>query len=135
MQLTQYALLYVITTGVFFGIDVIWLGFIARKLYNNYLGHLLATTVVWPAALLFYALYIVGILFFALVPALREASPQRALINGALFGFLTYMTYDLTNWATLKDWPWQIVVIDVAWGTALTAVVAGISFMIASKVI
>ena len=84
----------------------------------------------WPAAFAFYLIYIVGILLFAVKPALADQSLAKAAIWGALFGFFTYATYDLTNLATLKDWPLKIVVIDVIWGTLLCTLVASASYLI-----
>jgi uncharacterized membrane protein len=84
----------------------------------------------WPAALSFYLIYIAGILYFAVAPALAQDSLGRALLNGALFGFFTYITYELTNMATLPSWPIKVVIVDTLWGIALCASVAGGSFMI-----
>ena len=94
------------------------------------LAHLLSPTVNWPAAFLFYLMYIVGIILFAVRPALMAQSFAKAAVWGALFGFFTYATYDLTNLATLKDWPLKIVVIDIAWGTLLCTLVASGSYLI-----
>ncbi len=95
--------LYLLTVPVFFVIDLAWLGVVARDFYRDNLAHLLSATVNWPAAIVFYLIFIAGILYFAVVPALAEGSVWRAVINGALFGFFTYMTYDLTNLATLPN--------------------------------
>lgn len=130
MNMLFYLKLYLLTVPLFFAIDLLWLGSIARTLYQKNLSHLLSPVVNWPAALVFYAIYIVGIILFAVRPALAEASPARAAIWGALFGFFTYATYDLTNLATLREWPLKIVIVDIAWGTFLCAVVAFGSFLI-----
>jgi uncharacterized membrane protein len=122
--------LYLLTVPVFFVIDLIWLGVVARGFYRDNLAHLLSATVNWPAAIVFYLLFIAGILYFAVLPALTEGSVWRAVINGALFGFFTYMTYDLTNLATLPDWPIKVVVVDILWGTVLCASVATSAFAI-----
>lgn len=122
--------LYLLTVPVFFVIDLIWLGVVARGFYRDNLAHLLSATVNWPAAIVFYLLFIAGILYFAVLPALAEGSLWRAVINGALFGFFTYMTYDLTNLATLPDWPIKVVIVDILWGTMLCASVAASAFMI-----
>lgn len=115
--------LYLMTIPVFFLIDMLWLGFIANRFYQDQIGHLLGP-VNWTAAIVFYLIYIVGILIFAVVPALEVGSWQRALVLGALFGFFAYATYDFTNLATLKDWPLMVVVVDVIWGAVLTGSVA-----------
>ncbi|MEZ5307118.1 MAG: DUF2177 family protein [Pyrinomonadaceae bacterium] len=124
--------LYLLTVPVFFAIDMIWLGFVAKNLYQQNLGHLLSKEVNWPAAISFYLVYIVGILVFAVRPALDSGSLQSALVWGAMFGFFTYATYDLTNLATLRDWPLKIVIIDIAWGMVLCGLVASASFLIGS---
>jgi uncharacterized membrane protein len=122
--------LYLLTVPVFFAVDLLWLGVIARGFYRDNLGHLLSPAVNWPAALIFYLLFIGGILYFAVLPALAEGSLRRALVNGALFGFFTYMTYELTNLATLPDWPLRVVLVDIAWGVTLCASVAVGSYLI-----
>jgi uncharacterized membrane protein len=111
--------LYLITFVIFFAIDLIWLGIIAKNLYQRQIGHLMAEQVNWFAAILFYLLFIGGLVFFVLMPAVDAGSLGKAILYGALFGFITYATYDLTNLATLKNWPWQITVIDLSWGTFL----------------
>ena len=121
---------YCLTAVVFFAIDIVWLGFIAKNLYSKYLGHLLRPDVNWIAGGLFYLLYIIGILIFAVYPAVNKNSFGHAIIMGALFGFFAYATYDLTNLATLRDWPLAISVIDIAWGVFLTGTVSSASFFI-----
>ena len=122
--------LYLLTAPVFFAVDLLWLGVIARGFYRNNLGHLLSSTVNWPAAVIFYLIFIGGILYFSVLPALAEGSLRRALVNGALFGFFTYVTYELTNLATLPDWPLRVVLVDTAWGVTLCASVASVSYLI-----
>jgi uncharacterized membrane protein len=122
--------LYFLTIPVFFGIDMIWLGFVAKGFYRNNLGHLLRPDVNWTAALVFYLLYIGGILIFATMPALENKSLYQAVVLGGLFGFFAYATYDLTNLATLKGWPLNVVIVDIIWGIVLTASVAAASFLI-----
>ena len=122
--------LYLLTVPVFFGIDMLWLGVVAKGFYRDNLGHLLRPDVNWAAALIFYLLYIAGILVFATLPALEKHSLRQAIIMGALFGFFCYATYDLTNLATLKDWPVKVVFVDILWGMVLTASVAAASFFI-----
>jgi uncharacterized membrane protein len=122
--------LYLLTLPVFFGIDMLWIGVLAKGFYRNNLGHLLRPDINWTAALIFYLLYIVGILIFATVPALEKQSLRQAVVLGALFGLFAYATYDLSNLATLKDWPVKIVFVDILWGMVLTASVAAASFFI-----
>ncbi len=122
-----YIYLYLLTVPAFFIIDMIWLGFVANKFYQSQLYHLLGP-INWTAAIVFYLIYIVGILIFAVIPGLEAGSWQKALILGALFGFFCYATYDFTNLATLKDWPVLVVVVDIIWGTVLTGSVATVSY-------
>lgn len=122
--------LYLLTIPVFFAIDMLWLGYVARNFYKNQLNHLLSPEVNWPAALIFYLIYIVGIIFFAVRPGLEVDSLARTCVLGALFGFFTYATYDLTNLATLRNWPLAVVVVDIAWGTLLCTLVGGASYML-----
>lgn len=123
-----YIKLYLGTFAAFLLIDLIWLGVVARKFYSQQLGHLLAAKTNWGAAILFYLLFIVGTLVFVVIPALEAESLSRALIYGALFGFFTYATYDLTNLATLEGWPPLVTVVDLAWGTVLCMLVSAAGF-------
>jgi uncharacterized membrane protein len=127
MSYLQYVYLYLLTVPAFFLIDMFWLGVVAKDFYQAKLGYLLGP-VNWVAALSFYFLYIVGILIFAVVPALEAGSLMRATVLGALFGLFAYATYDLTNYATVKDWPLSIVVVDILWGMVLTGSVATVSY-------
>lgn len=130
MNAIFYLKLYLLTIPVFFAIDLLWLGIIAKDLYQKNLAHLLSPTVNWPAAFCFYFIYIAGILLFAVRPALTDQSLVKAAVWGALFGFFTYATYDLTNLATLKDWPVKVVVVDIVWGTLLCTLVASASYLL-----
>jgi uncharacterized membrane protein len=106
---------------------MIWLGVVAKDFYREQLGFIMGP-INWTAAIVFYLMYIVGILLFAVYPALLEGSLSKAIIFGALFGFFTYATYDFTNLATLKDWPIMVTVVDVMWGTFLGSSVAAVSY-------
>lgn len=130
MSLGYYAKLYLLTFAAFLAIDGVWLGLVAKNLYRKYLGFLMTPNTVWLAALLFYLLYVVGVLVFAVVPGLQAGSLGRTVLLGALLGLIAYATYDLTNLATVKGWPVLITAIDLAWGTVLTAAVAAIGFLI-----
>ena len=123
LPLPKLILSYLLTAGVFFAIDIVWIGVIGNSLYKKYIGKFMGD-VNWPAAGIFYSIFIAGVLLFAVFPAVEQGTPQRALALGAALGFLCYATYDLTNLATLKGWPWQIVLIDMLWGTVLTASVS-----------
>lgn len=126
-------ILFLIAAAVFFSIDMLWLGVVAKKLYRQELGFILSDEVNWMAALIFYAIYLVGVLHFAVIPALKEQSCMTALIQGAALGFLCYATYDLTNMATISKWPLKIVIIDIIWGTFLTASVSVVTYLLAMK--
>ena len=134
MTFLQYTYLYLATIPVFFAIDILWIVGIARQFYQTHIGWLFGD-VQWYAAILFYLLYIAGILLFAVAPALRSGSVMTALLLGGALGLLAYATYDLTNLALVKDWPVIVTVVDMIWGTVLTASVAGISYLIATRFI
>ena len=123
----KYLIQFGISFTVFMAIDLLWLGIVARPLYAKFLGHLLNPHPIWPVAWAFYILFVIGLIVFAISPAIDLQSVRYAAFYGALFGFFTYMTYDLTNWATLKAWPAGIVPIDILWGTCLSALVCSIS--------
>ncbi len=125
--------LYLITLPVFFVFDMVWLGLVAKKLYAKQIGFLLKPDVNWTAAISFYLLFIVGLVLFVVSPALEKHSWMHALVFGALFGLITYATYDLTNLATTRDWPLLITFVDMAWGTVLSASVCTIAYFIAEK--
>ncbi|GAB6110725.1 DUF2177 family protein [Desulfomicrobium salsuginis] len=133
MSVLFWIKLYLATVPVFFAIDMLWLGVLARSFYQTNLRHLLSPEVNWSAAFVFYFIYIAGILLFAVRPGLEAQSLGRACLWGALFGFFTYATYDLTNLATLRDWPLKVVLVDIAWGTVLCTLVAGGSYLLALK--
>lgn len=125
--------LYAIAFFVFFAIDMLWLGLIARNFYREQLGALIAPNVNWAAAIIFYLVFIAGLVLFVISPAIDKNSWTHALIFGALFGFICYATYDLTNLATLKGWPVAVTVVDLAWGATLGATVSVITYGVHSK--
>ena len=116
--------------GVMGVLDFLWLGFVAKKLYYSEIGKLLLEKPNMPAALLFYVIYVVGVVVFVVTPALEKQSWQHALGYGALFGFVAYATYDLTNLATIKGFSAKIVAIDLAWGAVLTATIAVVTYLV-----
>ena len=128
--MTNYIYLYMLTVPVFFIIDMLWLGVVAKNFYQTQLAAFLGP-VNWTAALIFYLIFIAGIIIFAVVPAVQAESLMRAVVLGALFGFFAYATYDLTNLATLKDWPLMVTLVDMVWGAVLSGSVATASFFIA----
>ena len=122
--------LYFGTLLAFFAVDMVWLGLVARGFYSKHIGFLLSPSPKWAAAILFYLLFVVGLLVFAILPGLQAGSLVRALLLGALFGLLTYATYDLTNLATVKDWPLIVTIVDMIWGTTLATIVTLAGFYI-----
>jgi uncharacterized membrane protein len=135
MTLALALKLYGVAFAVFIVIDLVWLGFVAPKLYRHFMGHLLRDTPNWPVAIAFYLLFVAGLVYFAIAPAVDGGSLQDALVKGALFGFFTYVTYDMTNWAVLKDWPAGIVPIDIAWGTVLGSSVASVTWIVHDRLL
>lgn len=124
---------YFLTLVVFLAIDMIWLLLLAKKLYSEQLGYLMAKNPNLIAALVFYLLFIAGLLFFVIQPALASGSGQYALLAGMFFGLVTYGTYDLTNLSTIRDWPVLITAVDLAWGSIATGSTAWISFNLISR--
>jgi len=122
--MTKYFAAYAATAVVMIAIDMVWLGIIAKPLYRDGIGHLMSDTPNIPAAVLFYLMFPVGLMIFAVAP--NAASPEwtKTLIAGALFGLFAYATYDLTNLATLKGWPISLAALDIAWGTLVSSLAA-----------
>lgn len=129
MKFVFYIKLYLITVPIFFIVDMIWLGYLAKSFYKKNLAGILSGGVNWTAAVIFYLIYIAGILVFAVIPALEKGSPEKSIIWGLLFGFFTYATYDLTNMATIRGWPLKVVIVDICWGMVLSAAVAALSYL------
>lgn len=126
----MFAKIYLITLVVFFAIDMIWLGLVAKTFYQSQIGYLMKATPNWTAAIIFYLLFIVGLVVFVINPALANQSWTQALMLGALFGLICYATYDLTNLATIKNWPLTVTIVDLIWGTVLSASVSYVSYHI-----
>jgi len=126
--------LFLIALPVFFVIDMVWLVLVAKKFYQEQIGFLMKPDINWFAAIIFYLLFIGGLVIFVISPAVEKQSWVHALIYGAFFGLITYATYDLTNLATLKDWPLLVTVVDLIWGTVLAASISGITYFIAGKI-
>ena len=123
MDVTTFIWLYLISVPIFFAVDMLWLGWLARDFYQRQIGTLLGN-VKWSAAIGFYLLYLVGVVFFAVYPAVLSESIAQAALLGGLFGFFTYATYDMTNLATLRGWTVKVTVVDILWGAVLGASVA-----------
>ena len=118
---------------MFTAIDFVWLGWVARPFYQDGIGHLMAEQINIPAGLIFYAVYAVGLVHFGVARPLDTGSWQQAMLLGGLFGFFAYGVYDLTNLATLRDWPVSIAVVDMAWGPVLSAIAATAGFLAARQ--
>jgi uncharacterized membrane protein len=116
--------------GVMGLLDFVWLGYIAKKLYYGEMGKILLDKPNMIPALLFYVIYVVGVVVFVVNPAIAKGSLIHAIGYGAMFGFVAYATYDLTNLATLKGFSAKVVVIDLIWGAVLTAAVAGVTYLV-----
>ena len=127
--MAYYLKLYCATLIAFLAIDMLWLGLVARTFYRKYLGFLMASSPNWSAAIIFYLLFILGILVFVVVPGLKDNSLTTTVLRAALFGLITYATYDLTNLATVKDWPVIVTIVDMIWGTVLSVAVSLVSIM------
>lgn len=130
----MFVKLYLIALPVFFIIDMVWLALVAKGFYAKQIGFLMKPDINWAAAIIFYLLFIVGLVQFVITPALEKHSWMQALLFGALFGLITYATYDLTNLATLKDWPILVTIVDLIWGAVLAAAVSSITYFIAVKI-
>jgi uncharacterized membrane protein len=122
MNISTFVTLYLLSIPFFMALDFLWLGFVAKGFYQTRIGHLMEIN--WVVAIMFYLVFLLGLTFFAIYPAATKGTLATALVLGGLFGFFTYATYDLTNLATLKDWPKSLVVVDILWGTVLGSLVS-----------
>lgn len=120
--------MFVVALLAFLVIDAIMLKFVIMPLFQQHVQDLLRTDMRLGVALGFYVFYVMGVIYFAVQPALAAGSVGPALLNGAILGFLAYGTYEATNMATLRGWSWTMVLTDVTWGTVLTATVAAIGY-------
>ena len=128
MDAIQFGKTYLLALTLFFAFDMTWLGFIAKGFYQRQIGALLKQNISWPAAFVFYALFVFGLVHFVIAPGMEKRSLMGVLLNGALFGLVTYSAYDLTNLAITKDWPLAVTVVDLAWGAFLGATVSALTF-------
>ncbi len=131
--MTKYLWAYAGSAGVFVLGDFIWLGFVARNFYKEQLGFLMLDRPLMGVAVGFYALYLVGLVIFGVSPGLRDGSWKMALLYGALFGLFCYATYDLTNLATLRNWPSIVSIVDICWGVVLSGAAATAGYAVASR--
>jgi uncharacterized membrane protein len=126
---------FLIALAVFFAVDMAWLVLVAKNFYSKQIGFLMKPDINWTAAIIFYLLFIAGLVTFVISLAVLKHSWVHALLFGALFGLITYATYDLTNLATMKDWPILVTVVDLAWGMVLSASVSVSTYFICTKII
>ena len=131
----MFVKLFLVALPVFFAIDMVWLAVVAKNFYQKQIGFLMKPDINWLAAIIFYLLFITGLAIFVITPAMVKQSWVHALLYGALFGLVTYATYDLTNLATVKDWPLLVTVVDLVWGSVLAASVSGITYLIANRIL
>ena len=125
---------YVATLLVICIADYLWLGFVTKDFVRSQVGVLLLETPRWIPAILFYVVYVLGVLYFVVMPAMADGNVFQAALRGALFGLFCYGTYDLTNLATLKAWTPALTLLDIAWGSVVTAVAASVGTWIGLRV-
>jgi len=133
MNTSVFLKLYIVAVVTFFVIDLVWLGVVARSFYRDQMGHLLKTDVNWAAAVVFYLVFVVGIVVLAVWPAVERQSLGHAIALGALLGLVTYAAYDLTNLATLEGFPFAVVLVDMIWGTVLCGSVSAVTYLVGSR--
>ena len=124
---------YAIALPVFVIVDLFWLGIVAKQFYAKQIGFLLRPDVNWAAAVCFYLIFVAGMVLFVIVPSLEKSSWAHALIFGGLFGLVTYSAYDLTNLATVKNWPVFLTLVDMIWGVVLGALVCVVSYLLYNR--
>lgn len=125
--------LYLIALSVFLAFDILWLTLIAKNFYAKHLGYLMAKNPNLFVAFIFYLIFIAGLVFFVITPAIDKKSLTQALLAGAFFGLVTYATYDLTNQATVMDWPYIVTIVDLIWGMFVSASVSVITYFLALR--
>lgn len=133
MQFINFIKIYFIALPILAGIDALWLGVVARSFYKKYIGFLMGSGFNLLPALLFYLLYVAGLVFFVIAPGLDKSTVLQVFLKGAFFGLIAYATYDLTSAAIIKDWPGIVTVIDIAWGAFASGAVSALVFWIATR--
>lgn len=129
----NYVIAYFGAGAAFLLLDLLWLGVIARSWYHSQMEGLIASSFNAPGAIAFYLIYLVGVIVFAISPALSSGSVMDAALRGALFGFFCYATYDLTNLAVMRGYPLKLALVDIAWGTVLTGAAAAAGMLAVNK--
>ncbi len=135
MTVSIFLKLYAVALTAFLIIDLIWLGVVARSFYQAQMGHLMRANVNWTAAIVFYLIFVSGIVVLVVWPAIDRQSLTHAIVLGALLGLVTYAAYDLTNLATLEGFPLTVAVVDLMWGTVLCATVSAITYLASSRLV
>ncbi|MDR6431934.1 DUF2177 family protein [Brucella pseudogrignonensis] len=130
----DYLIAYVATGVAFLAIDAVWLSNMANVIYRPVMGDMMMSGFRLAPAIVFYLIFVFGLVFFAVKPGLLASSGMVTLVNGALLGFIAYATYDLTNQATLKNWSWTLTIADMIWGTVLSAASAYVGYWVASRI-
>jgi uncharacterized membrane protein len=125
--------LYITAFPVFLAIDMVWLGLVAKNFYRSQIGMLMKADVNWAAAIIFYLIFMAGLVVFVIQPAIEKGSWVHALIYGAFFGLVCYATYDLTNLAVAKDWTLLVTIVDLVWGAVLASLVSTLTYFIKTK--
>ena len=128
-----YVIAYISTAVVFFALDYLWLTRVAIGFYREHIGTLLLSPPNFAAAGIFYLFYVIGLVYFAVMPAVSAGTVLTAAFNGALLGLLAYGTYDMTNLATLKGWSLQVSLVDMAWGAFLSATASAAGYYAVSR--
>jgi uncharacterized membrane protein len=131
--MVRYFLTWLAVTATFLIIDIIWLAYVAKDFYQKHLGGMLREEFLMGVAALFYVFYTLCVVILVVSPAVKAQSPLQALLLGALLGLCAYGTYDFTNLATLKGWPVIVTVVDLAWGTAITAIISVVGYFVMSR--
>ncbi len=135
MTFAGFLKLYAVAVATFLVIDLFWLGVVARSFYQAQLGHLMRPNVNWAAAIVFYLVFVVGIVILAVWPAIDRRSLGHAVLLGALLGLVTYAAYDLTNLATLDGFPLKVVVVDMVWGTVLCGTISAVTYLASTRLL
>lgn len=130
----KYASAYGVALVIFLIIDAVWLGIVARSFYTARIGELLLDQPRWGVAIFFYALYIMGVVYFAVATGLDDGNWLLAAFNGALFGFFAYLTYNATNLSVMRGYDETVAIVDTLWGTGAGAIVAGGTVLVMSAI-
>ncbi len=128
--MVKWIVIFLVTFIIFMIIDFLWLSIFAKKIYHKHLGYIMAKKQNMLATVIFYAVFIIGLLFFVINPAIIRQSVVMALFAGSFYGLITYGTYNLTNFATIKNWPITITIIDLTWGIFLCGLISLISYLL-----